>query len=41
LSDACGSGHAEAGKRSMETMKFVGEAMITEVDTFAGLLARG
>jgi hypothetical protein len=24
----------------METMRFVGEAMITEVDTFAGLLAR-
>jgi nicotinamidase-related amidase len=40
LSDACGSGHAEAAKRSMETLKFVGEAMITEVDAFAGLLAR-
>ena len=40
LSDACGSGHAEAGKRSMEAMKFIGEAMLTEVDTFAGLLAR-
>jgi nicotinamidase-related amidase len=40
LSDACGSGHAEAGERSMDTMRFVGEAMITEVDTFAGLLAR-
>jgi nicotinamidase-related amidase len=40
LSDACGSGHAEAGRRSMDTMRFVGEAMITEVDTFAGLLAR-
>ena len=41
LNDACGSGHAEAAERSMETMRFVGEAMITEVDTFAGLLARG
>ncbi|HEY3783774.1 MAG TPA: cysteine hydrolase [Steroidobacteraceae bacterium] len=40
LSDACGSGHAEAGKRSMDTMRFVGEAMITEVDAFVGLLAR-
>ena len=40
LGDACGSGHAEAGKRALETMKFVGEAMITEVDTFARLLAR-
>lgn len=40
LSDACGYGHAEAGKRAMETLRFVGEAMITEVDTFAGLLRR-
>ena len=39
LSDACGSGHAEAGKRSMDTMRFIGEVMVTEVDTFAGLLA--
>ena len=41
LSDACGSGHADAGQRSMDTMRFVGEAMITDVDTFTGLLARG
>jgi nicotinamidase-related amidase len=41
LSDACGSGHAEAGQRSMDTMRFVGEAMITDVDTFATLLGRG
>jgi len=40
LSDACGSGHVEAAKRSMETLRFVGEAMITEVDTFTELLAR-
>ena len=40
LSDACGSGHAEAGRRSMDTMRFIGEAMITDVATFAGLLAR-
>jgi nicotinamidase-related amidase len=40
LSDACGSGHAEAGARSLETIRFVGEAMITEVDVFASLLAR-
>jgi biuret amidohydrolase len=38
LSDACGSGHADAGNRSMETMRFIGEAMITDVDTFTGLL---
>jgi nicotinamidase-related amidase len=39
LSDACGSGHAEAGARSLETMRFVGETMITEVAHFATLLA--
>jgi nicotinamidase-related amidase len=38
LSDACGSGHAEAGQRSMDTLRFVGEAMITDVDTFTALL---
>ena len=40
LSDACGSGHAEAGLRSLDTMRFVGEAMITDVDSFAAALAR-
>jgi nicotinamidase-related amidase len=40
LSDACGSGHAEAGQRSMDTLRFIGEAMITDVDTFTGLLVR-
>ena len=40
LSDGCGSGHAEAGQRSLDTMRFVGEAMITDVDSFAGLLGR-
>jgi nicotinamidase-related amidase len=40
LSDACGSGHAEAGRRSLDTMRFVGEAMITDVDSFAAALAR-
>jgi nicotinamidase-related amidase len=38
LRDACGSGHAEAGARSLETMRFVGEAMLTDVATFSGLL---
>ena len=40
LSDACGSGHTEAGRRSLDTMRFVGEAMITDVDSFAAALAR-
>src|SRR5207248_1646830 len=32
LADACGSGNAEAGARSLETMRFVGEAIIGDVD---------
>jgi nicotinamidase-related amidase len=39
LSDACGSGHAEAGQRSLDTMRFVGEAMITDVDSFSAALS--
>lgn len=38
LSDACGSGRAEAGQRSLDTMRFVGEAMITDVDSFAEVI---
>jgi len=34
LQDACGSGHAEAGVRSLATMRFVGEAVLTEVEDF-------
>lgn len=40
LNDACGSGHAEAGKRSLDTMRFIGETMITDVHSFAAMLAR-
>jgi nicotinamidase-related amidase len=38
LQDACGSGHAEAGVRSLATMSFVGEAVLTEVKDFVQLL---
>ena len=40
LEDACGSGHAEAGARALETMRFVGEAIISDVDNFQRLLSR-
>ena len=39
LVDACGSGRAEAGARALETMRFVGEAVLGEVDAFAAALA--
>ena len=35
LTDACGWGHRVAGQRSLETMKFVGEAILTDTKTFA------
>ena len=38
LADACGFGNAEAGARSLDTMRFVGEAVISDVDSFSRLL---
>lgn len=39
LADACGVGHADAGTRALETIQFVGEAFISNVDRFSQLLA--
>ena len=41
LTDACGWGHEAAGKRALETMKFVGEAVLTDTKTFAAGIAFG
>jgi nicotinamidase-related amidase len=38
LMDACGIGNAEAGARSLHTMRFVGEAIISDVESFSRLL---
>ena len=38
ISDACGTGHADAGKRSLESLAFAGDAIICDVGTFAGKL---
>jgi nicotinamidase-related amidase len=38
LADACGAGNQQAGERSLETMRFIGEAVISDVDTFCNLL---
>jgi biuret amidohydrolase len=40
IRDACGAGHQDAGERSMETLKFIGDAMFTTVDGFAKALQR-
>ena len=40
LADACGAGHEAAAQRSLELLRFSGDAIITDVVTFAGLLRR-
>jgi nicotinamidase-related amidase len=41
LTDACGWGSKAAGERAVETMKFVGEAILTDTKTFAAGIASG
>ena len=41
LTDACGWGNPAAGERSLETMRFIGEAIVTDVKTFVAGLAGG
>jgi biuret amidohydrolase len=40
IADACGAGHEEAGQRSLESLKFAGDAIITDTATFCGALKR-
>ena len=40
LTDACGGGHADAGQRALDTMRFVGEAILGDVGTFSVNLSR-
>lgn len=41
ITDACGAGDAEAGARSMETLRFLGEALLTDVGGFRAAVAGG
>jgi nicotinamidase-related amidase len=38
VNDACGSGNAEAAQRSIESLKFAGDALITDTETICGVL---
>jgi biuret amidohydrolase len=38
LADACGAGHKDAADRSLTSLKFAGDAIITDVGTFCRLL---
>lgn len=39
ITDACGAGDPAAGARSLETLKFLGEALLTDVDGFRAAVA--
>jgi nicotinamidase-related amidase len=41
VTDACAAGSAEAGTRAMETLRFLGEAFLTDVAGFRDALASG
>ncbi len=40
VTDACGAGHEEAAKRSIEGLAFSGDALLTDTATFTALLGR-
>jgi nicotinamidase-related amidase len=40
VTDACGAGHAEAGQRALESIKFVGDAILTDLETIQQVLSR-
>jgi biuret amidohydrolase len=40
VTDACGAGHEEAGQRALANIEFMGDAFLTDVATFQGILAR-
>jgi nicotinamidase-related amidase len=38
IEDACGPGHAEAGERALESLRFMGDAMFTTVEEVTDML---
>jgi nicotinamidase-related amidase len=40
ISDACGSGNADAARRSLESLAFEGNTLVTDVATFTELIGR-
>jgi hypothetical protein len=40
VTDACGGGNEEAAKRSIETLKFAGDTLITDTETICATLQR-
>jgi biuret amidohydrolase len=40
ITDACGAGNEEAAKRSIESLKFVGDALITDTETICDVFEK-
>jgi biuret amidohydrolase len=40
VEDACGAGHKDAATRSIESLRFAGDTLFSDVETFSRLLAR-
>jgi nicotinamidase-related amidase len=40
ITDACGAGNEEAAKRSIESLKFAGDALITDAETICDVLRK-
>ena len=38
IADACGAGDEAAAQRSLESLRFAGDAIISDVETFTDLL---
>ena len=38
VEDACGAGHVEAGQRSIESLRFMGDTLFTQVEEIAALI---
>src|SRR5438270_491544 len=41
ITDACGAGNEEAAKRSIESLKFTGDALITDTEKICDVLRKG
>lgn len=40
VTDACGAGHAQAGQRALESIAFIGDAILTDLQTIQQTLSR-
>jgi nicotinamidase-related amidase len=40
IRDACGGGHEDAARRSVELLEFAGDALFTDIETLRALLRR-